>query len=144
MFSTDDDQPLYTLDNVSITLESTTTEGGLLTISKLSLRWQLNSVDHEYLWNNIMLHAIVRDNVPQPRIFLQLEDNTEVHLTPPKDVCDDIFAAMCKAAELNPDDEADEGEVEGSLGFNYDALLQASVPGQFDDAEVSSSSDAKQ
>ena len=148
-FATDEDTPLYTLDNVSITVSSAaTTAGGLLTISQPSLRWQLNDIDHEFAWHTIMLHAVVREGVPQPQIFLQLEDNTEIHLTPQTDVCDEIFAAMCKAAELNPDDEqVDEGEDnnEGSMWFRqdndtklaaYDDLLQGVVPGQFEDAAV--------
>jgi hypothetical protein len=54
---------------------------------------------------------------------------------------------MCKAAELNPDEQVDEGEDnnEGSMWFRqdndtklaaYDDLLQGVVPGQFEDAAV--------
>ena len=147
-FATDEDTPLYTLDNVSITVSSAgTTAGGLLTISQPSLRWQSPDVDHEFAWHAIMLHAVVREGVPEPQIFLQLDDNTEIHLTPQTDVCDEIFAAMCKAAELNPDKQVDEGEDnnEGSMWFRqdndtklaaYDNLLQGVVPGQFEDAAV--------
>ena len=142
-FATDSDEPIFKIDQVDITIQSTTTNGGVLTISQPSLRWQLGEIDHEFLWNDIMLHAVVREDVPKAQIFLQLEDNTEIHLTPSEDVCDDIFSAMCKAAELNPDEEQSEEGGGNDAWFQqdndtklaaYDNLLQSVVPGQFDDA----------
>ena len=89
-----------------------------------------------------MLHAVVREDVDKPRIFIQLDDNSEIHLTPTDDVCDDIFAAMCKAAEMNPDEESKHDDESGGwfTGASddaklagYDALLHGAIPGQFDD-----------
>ena len=150
---TTEESPLYTLDNVTLTTtDSTPQTNGVLTLTKSSLRWQKLEFQHEFSWLNIMLHAVVRKDVDHPRIFLQLDDNTEIHLTPHNDVCDEIFAAMCKAAEMNPDisdvtaegnhddDESDGvwfgGDNESKLAA-YDQLLSMGngsiVPGQFDD-----------
>ena len=150
-FATDEDEPLYTLSNVAITINSTTTNSGTITISQPSLRWQNTDLDYEYKWTSIMLHAVCREGVDQPKILIQLEDNTELYITPSTDVCDDIFAAMCTAAELNPEED-DDNETNGeNVWFNqgddesklaaYDALLSMNgiVNGQFDDAEETTS-----
>jgi len=146
-FATDEDnESIYTLENTQFTVNSKITTGGLLTISSASFRWQKadENLDYEYKWQNIMLHAVVREDVEKPRIFIQLDDNSEVHLTPAEDVCDDIFAAMCKAAEMNPDEESKDDENGGWFTrgdddaklAGYDALLSGAIPGQFDDAVV--------
>ena len=127
---------LYKLDNVKITINTTTSAVGLLTITPSSLllatdRSTLNDRttcnSYEYKWQSISIHAILREDVNQPKILLQLDDSTEIYLTPPTDVCNEIFAAMCKAAELNPEDiDAGTSAINTAKLAAYDALL--SIP----------------
>ncbi|CAH0480918.1 unnamed protein product [Peronospora belbahrii] len=123
-----------------------------------------------YAWkmNYVTLHAISRDPCafPRPCLYCQIsnQDVSEVRFVPMDDkTLQAVFDAFCKSAEMNPDDDSDDGNdddegwicdedevADGAraayLAAHFDSMLQVSPEfdnpiaesGQFDDADEDS------
>uniref|UniRef100_A0AAV1UYD3 Uncharacterized protein n=1 Tax=Peronospora matthiolae TaxID=2874970 RepID=A0AAV1UYD3_9STRA len=138
---------------------------GALFVTTSRVMWIGASVEQRvgYAWEmaSVTLHAISRDPAafPRPCLYCQIshEDVSEVRFVPVDDhTLQEVFNALCKSAEMNPDDEED-GEDDGwicdeeevadgaraaQLAARFDSMLQVSPElercgtelGQFDDA----------
>ena len=93
---------------------------------------------YAFTFPQILLHAVCREGVERPSLFMQVEGELQRGLeeprdtqggdsSPPADVylvpsdessLDEIFTALCTGAELNPDVDGD-GDVGGAPGMIF-------------------------
>lgn len=125
---------IYMTQSVDLQIDGKTrVAGGSLTVLKDRIELvKTNGSDRDlyaFTFPQILLHAVCREGVERPSVYMQVEDieedgdgdpesASEVYLIPSQasDV-DDIFGALCTGAELNPDVGGDDDEAVNSEGM---------------------------
>ena len=129
---------LYGAEGVDLVFGGdTVVSRGTLAVSKagVTLTGEDGS-EYAFTFPQILLHAVCREGVERPSLFMQVEgglqrgleedrDTQDEGTSPPSDVylipsdessLDEIFAALCTGAELNPDVDGD-GDIGDAPGM---------------------------
>ena len=128
-----DEELLYTLEDVRITAapqegDNTPWGAGRLRVTSRRVLWEQPAHGFELLAKRVGLHAVTRDvqTFPEPCLYVQLllsdaaadDAVSELFLVPPDAAAlEPLFDALSRTAELNPDSDESDGELEGMLGI---------------------------